>query len=82
MLACRVMGHRFRFRADAETMRWECARGCGAGGEKHYPTAAAASRYAGALDREDSQDLGRRAPLVGLLPLRIARAVRERRERR
>jgi hypothetical protein len=82
MLACRVMGHRFRFRAEGETMRWECQRGCGAGGEKTYPTAADAGRYSQAFDREDPQDLGHRAPLVGLLPLRIARAMRQRRERR
>jgi hypothetical protein len=60
MLACRVMGHRFRFRPEGETMRWECQRGWGAGGEKRYANPAAASPYAQAFDREDSQDLGRR----------------------
>jgi hypothetical protein len=78
---CRALGHRHRFRADGSTMRWSCAR-CGAlGGEKMYPTAAEAERYARAFDREDREDLGRRAPLVGLFPLRLARALRRRRER-
>jgi hypothetical protein len=73
------MGHRYRFRAESETMVWECQRGCGAGGRKRYGSAADASRYAAALDREDSEDLGRRAPLIGLLPLRLAAAARRRR---
>ncbi len=60
-------------------MRWACQRGCRAGGSKRYATAAEAQRYARAFDREDRQDLGRRAPLFGLLPLRLARAWRERR---
>jgi hypothetical protein len=37
-----------------------------------------AARYAAAFDREDREDRGRRAPLFGLLPLRIARALRAR----
>ncbi|MFD2683767.1 hypothetical protein ACFS5L_02615 [Streptomyces phyllanthi] len=63
-------------------MRWHCVRGCGAGGSKRYPTAEDADRYARALDREDREDLGRRAPLVGLFPLRLMRALRMRRERK
>jgi hypothetical protein len=77
-LRCRLLGHRFRFAATGELMRWTCQRGCGAGGSKRYPTAEAAARYASALDHEDREDLGRRAPLVAGLPLRIARAVRGR----
>jgi hypothetical protein len=77
-LRCRLLGHRFRFTSEAETMRWRCARGCGAGGAKRYATADDAQRYARAFDREDRQDLGRRAPLIGLLPLRIARALTRR----
>jgi hypothetical protein len=53
-------------------MRWSCERGCGAEGAKRYPSAAGARRYAAAFDREDADDLGRRAPL-SLLPLRLAR---------
>lgn len=75
-MRCRISGHRFRFTADGDTMTWHCARDCGAGGAKRYPNAADAARYAAALDREDRVDLGRRAPLVGLLPLRLARFVR------
>jgi hypothetical protein len=71
VLACRIAGHRYRFTADGATMRWHCARGCGARGEKRYGRADEAARYARAFDREDREDLGRRAPLVGLLPLRL-----------
>jgi hypothetical protein len=78
VLACRVLGHRYRFRAEGPIMRWSCQR-CGVGGTKEYATAADARRYAQGLDREDRQDLGRRAPLIGLLPLRIWRALRRRR---
>jgi hypothetical protein len=79
MLACRLLGHRHRFAADGATMRWSCQRCGGAGGEKTYGSAADASRFAAAFDREDRSDLGRRAPLVGLLPLRLWRLWRDRR---
>jgi hypothetical protein len=79
VLRCRLLGHRFRFRSDGVTMTWNCARGCGAGGEKTYPSATDAERYARAFDREDREDLGRRAPLIGLFPLRLARALQKRR---
>jgi len=79
-LGCRVLGHRYRFTSEGTTMRWDCERDCAAGGSKHYPTATEASRYAEALDREDRRELGRRAP-IGLLPLRLVRALRGRRER-
>ena len=71
MLSCRLLGHRYRFRADGSTMRWTCERGCGAGGSKEYSSAAEASHYAAAFDREDRTELGRRAPLLGLFPLRL-----------
>jgi hypothetical protein len=81
MLRCRVYGHRFRFRADGATMTWTCER-CGAlGGRKTYETADDARRYATAFDREDRADLGRRAPLIGLLPLRLWRLRRDRTRR-
>jgi hypothetical protein len=73
---CRVLGHDIDFRAHGTTMVWECRRGCGTGGSKQYATAAEASRYAAAFDKRDSADLGRRAPLVGLLPLRLWRWMR------
>ena len=60
-------------------MRWQCARGCGAGGDKTYASAADAQRYAAGLDREDREDLGRRAPLFAGLPLRLLRLLRQRR---
>lgn len=81
MLRCRLLGHRYRFHTDADAMIWTCAR-CGTlGGSKHYSSAEEAERYAHALDREDRADLGRRAPLVGLLPLRLWRIWRDRRQR-
>jgi hypothetical protein len=72
VLACRVLGHRFRFSAEGATMRWACTRGCGAGGEKRYESAQGAARYARTFDREDRDDVGRR-PLLSLLPLGLAR---------
>jgi hypothetical protein len=78
MLRCRVFGHRFRFAADGATMHWECQRGCGAAGSKQYASAADAARYAAVFDREDREDLGRRAPLIAGLPLRIWRAIKQR----
>ena len=77
MLACRVLGHRPRFRTEGATMIWDCQRGCGAGGSKEYPSPETASRYAEAFDREDSSDIGKR-PLLSLLPLRMARRSRDR----
>ena len=77
-VACAVLGHRYRFAAEGTTMRWSCER-CGAvGGTKEYASAGEASRYAAAFDREDREGLGRRAPLVGLFPLRLWRAWRSR----
>jgi hypothetical protein len=78
MLACRLLGHRFRFGAGGATMTWSCECGCGAHGSKAYPSAAHARRYAAAFDREDRADLGRRAPMLGMLPLRVHRALRAR----
>ena len=59
-------------------MTWACER-CGhVGGTKTYASAEEAARYAGAFDREDREDLGARAPLIALLPLRLWRAFRRR----
>jgi hypothetical protein len=82
MIACKLLGHRLRFGASGPVMHWDCERGCGTAGEKRYPTAEDAERYARAFDREDREDLGRRAPLFGLLPLRLARMARDRARRR
>jgi len=76
MTRCRILGHQFRFTAQGQVMSWSCARGCGAGGSKAYPTAAHARRYAAAFDQEDTGSLGERAPLIGLLPLRLVRLVK------
>lgn len=59
-------------------MRWDCQRGCSFGGSKVYPSPADARRYAAVLDREDREDLGRRAPFIGMFPLRIWYAIRKR----
>ncbi len=79
MLMCQVIGHRIHFRADGQMMRWECTRGCGELGSKAYSTAEEAKRFAAAFDRRDSSDLGKRAPLIGLLPLRLWRKFANRR---
>ena len=63
-------------------MTWECQRACGAGATKAYASAAAVRRFAAAFDQEDRDDLGRRAPLIGLLPLRVWQAIRRRRSAR
>ncbi|MCG5431537.1 hypothetical protein LV457_04435 [Mycobacterium sp. MYCO198283] len=76
---CHVVGHRPVFRADGATLRWECRHGCGEGGAKTYPTAERARRYAEAFNRGDGSNLGERAPLLGLLPLRVWRLIRNRR---
>ncbi|MDN5760770.1 MAG: hypothetical protein L0H41_00425 [Microlunatus sp.] len=76
-LGCKVFGHDYGFSADGALMRWECRRGCGAGGDKTYSSAEDAARYARAFDRRDSSDLGRRAPLIGLLPLRLWRTIKD-----
>lgn len=70
--SCRLLGHRPTFWAEGETLRWRCDRECGLEGSKTYPTAADARRYADALDRRESDEIGRRAPL-SLLPLRLIR---------
>ncbi|MGV0794955.1 hypothetical protein [Mycolicibacterium sp. XJ1819] len=59
-------------------MRWACERCGGDEGAKDYPTAADARRYAAAFNRRDVDDLGKRAPLIGLLPLRIWRRLTRR----
>jgi hypothetical protein len=59
-------------------MRWACERGCGAGGSKDYESAADAAGYAAAFDREDRSELGRRAPLLGMFPLRMWWTLRRR----
>jgi hypothetical protein len=78
-ITCRLLGHRYRFTSEGATMTWTCARGCKAGGSKDYDSAEQAYRYATAFNREDSEALGRHAPLVAGAPLRILRAIRRRR---
>jgi hypothetical protein len=78
VLTCRLLGHRYRFRAEGPAMLWTCERECGARGSKEYATAAEAARYAAAFDREDRAELGRRAPLLGMFPLRMWWTLRKR----
>jgi hypothetical protein len=78
VVSCRVLGHRYRFHAEGATMVWACERNCRAGGSKEYPSEADATRYARAFDQEDRRDLGRRAPFVGLFPLRLYRSLKRR----
>ncbi|BBY83537.1 hypothetical protein H7I53_25980 [Mycolicibacterium pulveris] len=75
-MACRVFGHQPTFSVHGDTMRWSCER-CGqAPGAKQYRTAEEARRYAAAFNKRDTDDLGKRAPLIGLLPLRLWRRLR------
>lgn len=69
---CAALGHRVRFWTEGASMLWDCERDCGFGGSKEYETPADAARYAHAFDREDADDLGRRAP-ASLIPLRLIR---------
>lgn len=59
-------------------MRWSCQRGCGSGGTKVYPHQADAARFAACFDLPADSAVGRRAPLVGLLPLRAWRYWKDR----
>jgi hypothetical protein len=61
------------FRADGPVLHWACERCGGAQGAKRYPTAGDARRYATAFNKRDSDSIGERAPLIGLLPLRLWR---------
>jgi hypothetical protein len=81
VVTCRLLGHRFRFSSSGATMTWECER-CGEGGSKAYASEADAAMYARAFDRDARSELGRRAPLIGLLPLRLWRSWRDHRSRR
>ena len=81
-LGCRVFGHSPVFSADGRTMRWSCERGCGqASGAKQYDTAQHAQHYAEAFNRRDSADVGKRAPLLGMFPLRLWRRFTRGRDR-
>jgi hypothetical protein len=75
-LACRALGHRYRFWSEGTTMRWACERCDEPGGSKEYATAEDATRYALALDREDREALHRRPAMLSLLPLRLFRVFR------
>lgn len=75
-IACGVFGHQPTFQAEGRNLQWACER-CGeASGTKEYETAAEAAKYAAAFNKRDVDDLGKRAPLIGLLPLRIWRRLR------
>lgn len=75
-IRCVLFGHDYDFRVDGSTMRWQCSRGCDAGGSKSYPSPQDAARYAKVFNHRSTDELGRRAPLIGLLPLRLWRRIR------
>lgn len=75
---CTLLGHRVRFHAEGRTMSWACERCGGQSGSKTYESAAQAEHFAAAFDHRDSDDLGRRAPLLGMFPLRLWRLFRRR----
>lgn len=76
MWRCRLYGHDYRFSPAGSTMVWSCTRGCGARGSKEYRSASDATRFANAFNKRDTDDLGRRAPLLGMFPLRLWRRLR------
>jgi hypothetical protein len=80
-LLCTVLGHRYRFSAEGDVLRWHCRRSCGSEGQKRYACPEQAARYAAAFDHEDIASLGRRAPYFGLLPLRLWHWARQRGQR-
>lgn len=68
---CVVWDHDVSFTSHGRTMVWECRRGCGTGGSKKYASSSQAAQFATAFDRRDRADLGRRAPLLGMFPVRL-----------
>ena len=78
---CRVFDHRIRFRATGDTMSWSCEWCGGASGSKTYRSAQDAERFARGFDRRDGDETGRRAPYLGMFPLRLWRFLRDRQER-
>lgn len=75
---CRLFGHDYVFTARETTLEWECTRECGAGGSRSCATTSRAEHCATAFNRRDVDSLGRRAPLVGLFPLRMWRRLASR----
>jgi hypothetical protein len=75
MLACRLFGHRFRFRSQGATMQWTCERGCGEGGSKRYTSPEDARRFARAFDHGADPGVGRR-PTLSTSPLWLLRRLR------
>ena len=76
VLSCRLLGHRWRFRADGTVLNWTCDR-CGTvGGRRAYGSAADAQRYARALDEEPRR--GARRFLLGAAPVWLWRKLRAR----
>ena len=49
VLACRLLGHRYRFTSEGVVMTWECQRGCGAFGRKLYEMAEQAANFTSAF---------------------------------
>jgi len=74
---CAVFAHDYSFEASGSELIWRCTRGCGAEGRRTYSSAAQAAQLAAAFNRRDTDDLGKRAPLIGLLPLRLWRRIRK-----
>ena len=68
---CFIFDHDMQFEARGRRMDWSCRRGCDEGGSKVYPRPEDAARFSAAFNRRSNDDLGRRAPLIGLLPLRL-----------
>jgi hypothetical protein len=72
-LSCRVLGHRWHFRAEERTLRWDCDRCAAFGGRKEYSSEADAQRYAHAFEGEPRR--GEQRFLLGAAPLWLARRI-------
>ena len=76
MTWCRLLGHRWRSYAAGTTIRWDC--GAAAPRAARCTAQPKMPRGTRALDRRDSDSLGRR-PLLSLLPVALARRASKRR---
>jgi len=51
--ACQLIGHRYRYYAEGDLVRWVCMRGCGESGSRPFATPRQARRHAAALNRHE-----------------------------
>lgn len=64
-VACRFLGHRWRFWRDGATVRWDCRRGCSRGGAREYENEFEAARHLRHYAREAAPPVGFLMALAG-----------------